>query len=220
MYKKYIIGILMIGVIGLGLFQSIKEEEAFRLERKGENLIRFHVLANSDDPEDQLLKLRVRDEVIEAMAEELEGSSGIAESREIILNNLEKMEVVAEKKIFEEGKDYKVTAMLVEDTFPTKRYGGVVFPAGKYEALKIVIGEGAGENWWCVMFPPLCFVDVKNGLTDERTQRELKNTLSEEEYRLYYSAANKEEVPLQLRSKLVEVFRSSKNQLNRFASIF
>ncbi|SES94397.1 stage II sporulation protein R [Natronincola peptidivorans] len=220
MYKKFVVGIFIIGLIGILAINDNKAEEAPQLERLGENLVRFHVLANSDDPEDQLLKLKVRDKIIEAMEEDFAVSSGIEESRKIITNNLKEIETAAQEEIFANGKDYKVSAVLVEDVFPTRRYGGTVFPAGRYEALKVVIGEGTGENWWCVMFPPLCFVDVKHGLTDERTQQELKAALTEEEYRIVYTSVNDGELPLQLKSKIVEVFQASRDQLSRLASVF
>ncbi|AKL97128.1 stage II sporulation protein R [Clostridium aceticum] len=220
MYKKFIVAFMIVGVISVLIFPMKESKGAFQLERRGNNLIRFHVLANSDNPEDQLLKLKVRDKIIAAMGDTLETSSGIEETRNILRENLLKIEEVAEEEITANGENYKVSAALVEDTFPTRRYGGVVFPAGKYEALKVVIGEGEGQNWWCVMFPPLCFVDVKNGLTDERTQRELKTALTEEEYTLVYNASNKGELPLQLRSKIVEVYQTSKNRLSRFAATF
>lgn len=220
MYKKYIAIIMGIVLIGSSVLSTDKGEAISELEKRGENLIRFHVLANSDDPEDQLLKLKIRDKIITAMAEEMETSKNIEETRNIIKNNLKNIEEIAEKEVLAEGKDYKVSAMLTEDTFPTRRYGGIVFPAGRYEALKVEIGEGVGKNWWCVMFPPLCFVDVKNGLTDEKTQQELKNTLTEEEYRLFYTATKEEELPLQLKSKIIEVFQVSKSKFGNFASVF
>lgn len=219
MYKRISIALLSIALIGMLLIPT-EESKGYELERRGENLMRFHVLANSDDPEDQQLKLKVRDKIIAAMGDALETSSGIEETRNILEKSLFTIEEVAEKEIIANGKDYRVSASLIEDTFPTRRYGGVVFPAGKYEALKVVIGEGEGQNWWCVMFPPLCFVDVKNGLTDERTQRELKAALTEEEYTLIYSSTNDGELPLQLKSKIVEVFKASKNQLSRLTASF
>lgn len=220
MYKK-IIGIIMamIFIVSTILF-SIRVDEVPKLEKRGENLIRFHVLANSDDPEDQRLKLKVRDKIIKEMAGEMETSENIVETRNIIKRNLRRIEEIAETEILSEGRDYKVSAKLTEDIFPTRRYGGTVFPAGRYEALKVEIGEGIGKNWWCVMFPPLCFVDIKNGLTDEKTQQELKKTLTEEEYKLFYTATKEQELPLQLRSKIVEVFQASKNKLANIATLF
>jgi len=220
MYKK-IIGIIMAMIFIVStILCSIGVNEVPELEKRGENLIRFHVLANSDDPEDQRLKLKVRDKIIKEMAGEMETSENIVETRNIIKRNLRRIEEIAESEILSEGRDYKVSAKLTEDTFPTRRYGGIVFPAGRYEALKVEIGEGIGKNWWCVMFPPLCFVDIKNGLTDEKTQQELKKTLTEEEYKLFYTATKEQELPLQLRSKIVEVFQASKNKLANIATLF
>ncbi len=216
MYKKWANKLVVCFLIGLVLINVLYvNEEVEALERRGENLIRFHVLANSDSPEDQELKLKVRDKVIDAMAEELGKSKDVNETREILAANLGKIEEVAKEEIERNGESYGVRASLGEHKFPTKRYGNVVFPAGVYEALRIEIGKAKGQNWWCVMFPPLCFVDVKHGLTDEKTKQELKSALTEEEYYLVYSSVNEKELPLQLKSKVFELFKSSKRQLSR-----
>ncbi|MBU5676096.1 stage II sporulation protein R [Alkaliphilus sp. MSJ-5] len=216
MYKKWANKLVVCFLTGLVLINVLYvNEEVKALERRGENLIRFHVLANSDSPEDQELKLKVRDKVIDAMAEDLEKSKDVNETREILAANLRKIEEVAKEEIERNGEKYDVRASLGEHKFPTKRYGNVVFPAGIYEALRIEIGKAKGQNWWCVMFPPLCFVDVKHGLTDEKTKQELKSALTEEEYYLVYSSVNEKELPLQLKSKVFELFKSSKRQLSR-----
>ena len=221
MYKKWVdklailflAFLLLINVLYIG-------EEAEALEKRGENLIRFHVLANSDSPEDQELKLKVRDKVIDAMSGDLEISKNADETRDILINNLDKIKAVAEEEIYKNGQNYGVRVYLGEYKFPTKRYGSVVFPAGRYEALRVEIGDAGGQNWWCVMFPPLCFVDVKHGLTDEKTKKELEKSLTAEEYYLVYSSVNEKELPLQLKSKVFEFFESSKKQLSRLTSIF
>lgn len=216
MYKKWANKLVVCFLMGLVLINVLYvNEEVEALERRGENLIRFHVLANSDSPEDQELKLKVRDKVIDAMAKDLEKSKDVNETREILAANLRKIEEVAKEEIERNGEKYDVRASLGEHQFPTKRYGNVVFPAGIYEALRIEIGKAKGQNWWCVMFPPLCFVDVKHGLTDEKTKQELKGALTEEEYYLVYSSVNEKELPLQLKSKIFELFKSSKGQLSR-----
>ncbi|MCC5912045.1 MAG: stage II sporulation protein R [Clostridiaceae bacterium] len=220
MYKKLVMGMLVVVLLGSFIVNNRGFEEVFEVERRGESLIRFHVLANSDDPEDQLLKLKVRDEVIAAMADDLEQSNSIEETREILKANLPKIQEVAAEEIFKNGKDFEVAVKLEEEVFPTRRYGDMVFPAGRYEALKVEIGRGTGENWWCVMFPPLCFVDVKSGLTDEKTNQAMKDNLTAEEYQLFYAASKDEELPLQLKSKIAEVFRASKHQISRLASAF
>ncbi len=196
------------------------KENIGALEKKGENLIRFHVLANSDSPEDQKLKLEIRDKIIETMSGDLETSKNVNETRNILQNSLVKIKGTAEEEIYKNGKDYGVSVSLGEHKFPTKMYGSIVFPAGEYEALRVEIGDAKGQNWWCVMFPPLCFVDVKHGLTDEKTKEELKGSLTDEEYYLVYSSVNENELPLQLKSKIFELFESSKKQFNRLASIF
>lgn len=225
MYRKWASKLTVFFLVGLVLINILYvNEEVEALERKGENLIRFHVLANSDSPEDQELKLKVRDKVISAMSKELEESRNVDETRQILKDNLVNIKEVAKTEIKENGKTYDVNVSLEEQAFPTKRYGNVVFPAGIYEALRIEIGKATGQNWWCVMFPPLCFVDVKHGLTDEKTQQELKNALTEEEYYLIYSDVNQNELPLQLKSKVFEIYEQSKDQvkgqLSRLASVF
>ena len=128
-------------------------------------VIRFHVIANSDSPEDQELKLKVRDEILSEVGEKFGDSSSIEESRSIIEKNMKGIKHIAEEEIKRQGKDYGVRVILGKDTFPTKSYGKLTLPAGEYEALKVIIGEGRGKNWWCVMFPPLCFVDINHGVS-------------------------------------------------------
>ena len=147
-----------------------------------DKLIRFHVLANSDSPMDQELKLKVRDNIIENMNSKFEKSSSIEETREIIKENIENMKTIALNEIHKNGKDYDVDIKLEKSNFPTKSYGKFTLPAGEYEAVRVLIGEAKGQNWWCVMFPPLCFVDVVNGVTDTKTEEDMKKYLTEEEY--------------------------------------
>lgn len=221
MYKKWANKLIIAFLVFLVLINVLYiREEVKVLERKGENLIRFHVLANSDSPEDQKLKLKVRDKIIDTMSSDLETSKNVGETRNILITNLNKIEEAAKEEIYKNGQDYGVKVSLGEHKFPTKRYGNVVFPAGKYEALRVEIGSAKGQNWWCVMFPPLCFVDVKHGLTDEKTKKELERSLTAEEYYLVYSSVNENELPLKLKSKIFEIFKSSKKQFNRLTSIF
>ncbi len=221
MYKKQADKLIAIFLVFLILISILYiKEETETLEKRGENLIRFHVLANSDSPEDQKLKLKVRDKIIDTMSSDLETSKNVGETRSILTNNLDKIEETAREEIYKNGQDYGVRVSLGEHGFPAKRYGNVVFPAGKYEALRVEIGNAKGQNWWCVMFPPLCFVDVKHGLTDEKTKKELERSLTTEEYYLVYSSINENELPLKLKSKIFEIFKSSKKQFSRLTSIF
>lgn len=125
-------------------------------DQLADKVVRLHVLANSDSEEDQALKLRVRDRVLEWATELLEQSADRQEAEALLRGNLLELENLAAEEIAAAGYDYPVTAELTDTTFPTREYDGFTLPAGEYLALRIVIGEGAGQNWWCVVFPPLC----------------------------------------------------------------
>ncbi|OGO83849.1 MAG: stage II sporulation protein R [Clostridiales bacterium GWD2_32_59] len=147
-------------------------------------IIRFHCIANSDSKEDQELKLKVRDEILNKMKSKMSEAKDVNATRKIMLENIDNIQQIAESVIASEGKDYKVEVKLEENvSFPVKEYGDIVMPAGKYEALRVIIGEGAGKNWWCVMFPPLCFVDESYAIVDAKSNKKLKDTLTYEEYR-------------------------------------
>ena len=125
-------------------------------DQLADKVVRLHVLANSDSEEDQALKLRVRDRVLERATELLEQSADRQEAEALLRGNLLELENLAAEEIAAAGYDYPVTAELTDTTFPTREYDDFTLPAGEYLALRIVIGEGAGQNWWCVVFPPLC----------------------------------------------------------------
>lgn len=176
-------------------------------------MIRLHVVANSDSPEDQALKLSVRDAIIRTMSPKFEGLDSIEEAKEVIDENLGEIERLASETLAEQGRRYEVAASLERCDFPTKAYGSLTLPAGTYQALNVVIGEGEGKNWWCVMFPPLCFIDIAQGVVSEDTMKELKEILTEDEYRLLTSAKAEEGVPVKLRFKIVEMARSFNQRL-------
>ena len=125
-------------------------------EALAEKVVRLHVLANSDSEEDQALKLRVRDAVLEQATAILEQSADRREAESRLRGQLLELERIAAKEIAAEGYDYPVTVNLENTDFPTKEYDGFTLPAGEYLALRVIIGEGKGQNWWCVVFPPLC----------------------------------------------------------------
>lgn len=175
-----------------------------------DNLIRLHVIANSDSEQDQALKRDVRDVIIDYMKKELDESKDIKHTREIIQKDLQQIEALAAQEIHRQGKDYPVKAMLGNYPFPTKLYGDVALPAGEYEALRIVIGNGEGANWWCVLFPPLCFVDATHGTVPDSVKQDLKETLSTQEYELITTADKEEDIPVKVKFKIVELFQGSK----------
>lgn len=138
-------------------------------------VIRLHVLANSDSEEDQALKLKVRDAVLAEASEALKGTKNQQDARQNLTALLPELEKTAQSAVAANGYDYPVRAELAETSFPTKEYDGFSLPAGEYLALRILIGEAAGKNWWCVVFPPLCTtaasdfptVALDAGLTDQ-----------------------------------------------------
>jgi len=206
---KWIIAIsLIIGIIAAGFTysKSYSQEICDGLKQK---IIRFHVIANSDSEQDQSLKLKVRDAVLEEMKPILEKSKSIEESREIIKLNKDKIKQIAEKVIKDYGKDYKVEIKLENAEFPTKQYGDIVLPAGEYEAVRIIIGDGGGKNWWCVMFPPLCFVDITHGTVPEENKKEFEKLLEAEEYKII---AEGEELDIKVKFKIVEWWQEKKQK--------
>ena len=167
-----------------------------------EQVFRLHVIANSDSDEDQNLKYIVRDKVLEYV------NSLNFSSKDELVNYLQinssTIEDIARETIIENGFDYSVNVEIGHFDFPTKEYGDIALPAGDYDALRIKIGNAEGRNWWCVMFPPLCFVDVSSGIVDEGSKQILENNLSEEEYALVSESS----VPVKFKFKLFEFFNS------------
>lgn len=127
-----------------------------------DQLIRLHVLANSDSPEDQTVKLAVRDAVIAYLKPLFAQAADVNAARQIIVENQEQIITVAKNVLAAQGFADDVYIQLGIFDFPIKSYGDVVLPAGKYEAVRILIGQGQGKNWWCVLFPPLCFISEAN----------------------------------------------------------
>ena len=168
-----------------------------------EDFIRFHVVANSDSEEDQALKLKVRDRLIEKINSELahmavseadandeKASLDITEARVYIEQRLREIEAAAEQIVREEGYDYDVRAEFGVSWIPEKTYGSVTFPAGNYEALKIFIGEAEGHNWWCVLYPPLCLIDSSYSGSLKQDERDImKDAVMSERYRGLTEAA-------------------------------
>ena len=148
----------MIVLVLLALFIFVSNME-FATQIDSDSLIRIHVLANSDSQADQALKLQVKDAVVTYLKPQLEQSCSIAESRQIIQRSLPQIEQIAQQTLQQQHSGYQVTLQYGRFEFPIKYYGSFSLPAGNYEALRILIGEGQGHNWWCVLFPPMCFTD-------------------------------------------------------------
>ena len=148
------------------------------------SVFRLHVIANSDSKEDQDLKYLVRDHLLSYMNEIAKDAKTKEEVIEIANSHAEDFRRIALEVIQEQGYSYDVLAEIGTYSFPTKTYGDISLPSGYYDALRIKIGEAKGQNWWCVMFPPLCFVDVSSGIVPEESKEIMKQNLSEEEFSL------------------------------------
>ena len=128
-----------------------------------ENSIRLRIIANSDAPQDQMLKREIRDNINSYLTTKVGTLDSIDQAREKMKAEIPTLEEIVEQTIIKSGFTYDSKVELGVVPFPTKMYGQYVYPAGDYEALRVTIGQGKGQNWWCVLFPPLCFVDIDTG---------------------------------------------------------
>lgn len=169
-------------------------------EDMADNIIRFHVIANSDSKEDQYLKYQVKDALINALYPCFNDVNNINDARSVLEDNLPLIEEVASQVIKNSGYTYTVSTSFTTDYFPMKKYGEYVFPPGTYQALQVRIGDAQGKNWWCVMFPPLCFVDETYSIITEDSEKKLKYLLTDDEFELIKN----QKVPVKIRFKLFE----------------
>ena len=193
----FICGLLVIFIFIAGgwSFLLYQDKQDLPVACNKKDLIRLHVLANSDSPSDQQLKLNVRDAVIAYLAPYLEHAATKTVARQIVLEHKDKLIDIAKQTIVKNGADYPVDIQIGMFDFPIKSYGTLVLPAGNYEAVRILIGRAEGKNWWCVLFPPLCFVDITyagailpKDLADKVEQKNVK---------------------IEFRSKIAELWRES-----------
>ncbi len=147
-----------------------------------ENILRLHVVADSDAPEDQALKLKVRDQVITYLRETIRNANSPAQAEELITPQIPALTKIAQKTLTQNDSQSPVHITIENREFPIKTYGDLTFPAGTYRSLCIDIGTGRGRNWWCVLFPSLCFVDETTATVPEESKKRLKERLTEEEY--------------------------------------
>lgn len=171
-----------------------------------DSVFRLHVIANSDSESDQNLKYRVRDALIDYMNYISKDVSSKEEAIAIANKNIDEFYNIAKKVVFDNGFNYNINIEIGNFSFPTKTYGDISLPSGFYDALKVEIGEAKGQNWWCVMFPSLCFVDVSEGTVPEDSKADLQNNMQEEEYDLISS----DTLEFKVKFKLVELFENAK----------
>lgn len=171
------------------------------------SVFRLHVIANSDSAEDQNLKYLVRDALIDYMNSVSKNSNSKDEALSIAYQHKSDFYKIAKKVINDNGYDYNVNISIGNFAFPTKNYGDISLPAGYYDALKVEIGNASGQNWWCVMFPPLCFVDISTGIVPEDSKETIKDSLHTEEYNLINNAQTAD---VKFKFKLLEFFQNIK----------
>lgn len=171
------------------------------------SVFRLHVIANSDTEEDQSLKYKVRDKLLEYMNSISSNCSSKEEVIELANKHKQDFYNLAKQVISDNGYDYNVNIKIGNFDFPTKNYGDISFPAGSYDALRVEIGNASGQNWWCVMFPPLCFVDVSSGVVPDESKEVIQDSLTTEEYNMI---SNQNSPDMKFKFSLVEMFQSLK----------
>ena len=172
-----IAAIMAISLLISGIFTAVSSEKHIE-----ESLVRLHILANSDSELAQQLKLRVRDAVLASSDELFEPYSSSEEAEEALSGQLDKIKAIADSTLAENGCDDRTVCEITSMDIDRREYGEYTVPAGRYTALRITIGEGKGHNWWCVMYPTLCFVDSTYQIVPGESKEKLKKCLTEEEY--------------------------------------
>lgn len=170
------------------------------------NVFRLHVIANSNSKEDQDLKYKVRDNLINYMNTLCSNCNDKEEVIKIAQANKENFKEIAKNTIISKGFDYDVDVEIGNFSFPTKTYGDISFPSGNYDALRIKIGKAEGKNWWCMLYPSLCFVDMTSGIVPDESKETLKDSLSNEEYNLI---ADSKKPSYNFKFKIIEFFNNN-----------
>lgn len=175
-----------------------------------DSVFRLHIIANSNSSADQELKLKVRDKIIEYMNTLTSNSSDKKDVISIVNNHLDSFKEIALNTIKENGYNYDVNIEIGNFNFPTKTYGDISFPAGNYDALKIEIGDAIGQNWWCVLFPPLCFVNSSTGVVPDDSKNTLKENINSESYEIISEGNNSNDntSDIKIKFKIIEFFNN------------
>lgn len=175
-----------------------------------DSVFRLHIIANSDSSADQELKLKVRDKIIEYMNTLTSSSSDKKDVISMVNNHLDSFKEIALNTIKENGYNYDVNIEIGNFHFPTKSYGDISFPAGNYDALKIEIGDAIGQNWWCVLFPPLCFVNSSTGVVPDDSKNTLKENINSESYEIISEGNNSNDntSDIKIKFKIIEFFNN------------
>lgn len=204
--KKIILTLCAGFFISVSLICSMQRTEAALTG----GVLRLHVRANSDSAEDQALKLKVRDRIISDSRELFADETSISNARTLVSENLEKIKASAQDEVEKNGFDYPVSISFGKSDFPEKIYNNITMPAGTYEALIVDIGSGKGRNWWCVLFPPLCFVNETCTEISGKSEDILIDNLGKDAYELIKEG---KEPSVKIRFKLYELWEDGKNKI-------
>ena len=182
--KKYdfCLSLIIILILLLLAMSGVRRNQEALASRIAPDILRFHVLANSDSPKDQALKLDVKEFLLEMIRSEVPGSATREELIGYIETNKHRLARSAEHFMQELGFDYPAKVLLETCEFPQKTYGDVTFPAGEYEAVRVVLGEGTGQNFWCVLYPSLCYIDRTYAIVPDSSKELLQSLLPEDDF--------------------------------------
>lgn len=190
---------ILVGILGATVITAKQAGDLVKSQKQiAEQVIRFHVRANSDSKEDQSEKMKVKTQVVSYLQPLMKEAENVEDGRQVLVSHQKEIQEIAihtleqirenqavnqmEKKEEDPVEVPNVKVYLTKERFPVKAYGEFVFPSGVYEALRIDIGEAKGHNWWCVMYPSLCFLDEVHGIVPVESQQKLKHVLTEEDY--------------------------------------
>lgn len=192
--KSLVSGLLLTFLLALTGFAN-------NCENLSTKVLRLHILANSDSAEDQSLKLNVRDKIIEKSGDFLNTATDKASAQSLTAENLDNIREIAEQEVQNRGYSYPIKVQITKMYFPTRNYGNTTLPAGHYDTLRVLIGEGKGKNWWCVIFPQMCLGSVKNSAA-------IDSVFSNSEKKIINSSENYE-----IKFKVVEWFYALKGAI-------
>lgn len=181
-FKKYffVFIIMLAGIVSWNSYINLEESSAAKA--LSSSAIRFHVLANSDSSADQQIKMKVKENVVSYIYQNTGNFDNVEETKRFIIRNDKKIKKIALNTLEENGAAYSVTSNFGKTDFPEKYYGDVVFPKGTYTSYTLSLGRGKGHNWWCVLYPPLCFTDASTGIVPDSSKERLQDSLTEKEY--------------------------------------
>ena len=174
-----------------------------------DRILRLHILAAGDDTASQEIKLHVRDAVLSVIQDTVAPADTAKEAEALLLPHMDEITEAANAVLAELGVSYKATVSVSTEFFPIKQYGSLLLPPGQYRALRIVLGEGNGTNWWCMLYPSLCFTEGITATLPEEEQEELKGLLTEEEYDLLFTKEAKK--PVKFKFRIAKLWRMIKD---------